>query len=88
MGLGMRLAEGESDKFGTTGEASTFGHGGFGSCETWGDPALKVSAAYLTNGLQSNEADDQRQYEMSSAIRQATEEAVELSQSPSQGEMP
>lgn len=78
MGLGMRLAEGEFDKFGTTGEASTFGHGGFGSCETWGDPALKVSAAYLTNGLQTHEADSQRQYEMSSAIRQSAAEAVEL----------
>ena len=79
MGLGMRLAEGEFDKFGTTGEASTFGHGGFGSCETWGDPVLKVSAAYLTNGLQTHEADSDRQYEMSSAIRQAAEEVVELS---------
>lgn len=88
MGLGMRLAEGEFDKFGTAGEASTFGHGGFGSCETWGDPALKVSAAYLANGLRSREADDQRQYEMSSAIRQAAEEAVELSQSPTKEEMP
>ena len=88
MGLGMRLAEGEFDKFGTVGEASTFGHGGFGSCETWGDPALKVSAAYLTNGLQSREADDQRQYEMSSAIRQAAEEAVELDQPTSSEEMP
>ena len=74
MGLGMRLAEGEFDKFGTTGEASTFGHGGFGSCETWGDPVLKVSAAYLTNGLQTHEADSQRQYEMSSAIRQSAAE--------------
>ncbi len=82
MGLGMRLAEGEFDKFGTAGEASTFGHGGFGSCETWGDPALKVSAAYLTNGLQTREADDQRQYEMSSAIRQAADEALALSNSP------
>ena len=88
MGLGMRLAEGEFDKFGTAGEASTFGHGGFGSCETWGDPTLKVSAAYLANGLQSREADDQRQYEMSSAIRQAAEEAVELIRSPSTEEMP
>ena len=88
MGLGMRLAEGEFDKFGTAGEASTFGHGGFGSCETWGDPALKVSAAYLTNGLQSREADDQRQYEMSSAIRQAAGEAVELDQPTSSEEMP
>ena len=88
MALGMRLAEGEFDKFGTAGESSTFGHGGFGSCETWGDPALKVSAAYLTNGLQSREADDQRQFEMSSAIRQAVEEAVELSRSPSAEETP
>ena len=88
MGLGMRLAEGEFDKFGTAGEASTFGHGGFGSCETWGDPALRVSAAYLTNGLQTREVDDQRQYEMSAAIRQAADEAVEVSQSTSQGEMP
>ena len=88
MGLGMRLAEGEFDKFGTTGEASTFGHGGFGSCETWGDPALKVSAAYLTNGLQSREVDDQRQYEMSSAIRQAAEEAIELSRAPTPEETP
>ena len=78
MGLGMRLAEGEFDKFGTAGETSTFGHGGFGSCETWGDPVLKVSAAYLTNGLQTQEADDQRQFEMSSAIRQAAEEVVAL----------
>ena len=83
MGLGMRLAEGEFDKFGTTGEASTFGHGGFGSCETWGDPVVKVSAAYLTNGLQTHEADSQRQYEMSSAIRQSAAEAVELGDSPS-----
>ena len=83
MGLGMRLAEGEFDKFGTTGEASTFGHGGFGSCETWGDPVLKVSAAYLTNGLQTHEVDSQRQYEMSSAIRQSAAEAVELGASPS-----
>ena len=81
MGLGMRLAEGEFDKFGTAGEASTFGHGGFGSCETWGDPKIKVSAAYLTNGLQTREADDQRQYEMSWAVRQAAEEAIELSRS-------
>ena len=41
MGLGMRLAEGEFDKFGTAGEGSTFGHGGFGSCETWGDPGTQ-----------------------------------------------
>ena len=42
MALGMRLSEGEFDKFGTAGESPTFGHGGFGSCETWGDPQLKV----------------------------------------------
>ncbi len=82
MALGMRLAEGEFDKFGTAGEGSTIGHGGFASCETWGDPALKVSAAYLTNGLQTQEADDQRQYEMSAAIRRAAEEAVALTNSP------
>ena len=83
MALGMRLSEGEFDKFGTAGESPTFGHGGFGSCETWGDPQLKVSAAYLTNGLQTHEVDSQRQYEMSSAIRQAAEEAIAFSDSHS-----
>ncbi len=76
VGLGMRLAEGEYDKFGTNDPGPTFGHGGMACCESWGDPQLKLSAAYALTGLQLREVDVQRQYEMSSAIRQAAAESV------------
>ncbi len=71
MGLGLRLAEGEFDRFGSNGAGTIFGHAGMASCESWGDPELGLSAAYLTSGLQPDEVDSRRHYEMSSAIRRA-----------------
>jgi CubicO group peptidase (beta-lactamase class C family) len=58
---------------GATSTVSTFWHGGFGSSVCWGDTALGLSMAFLSNGLRRDEAGAIARRDLSDAIRAAAQ---------------
>jgi CubicO group peptidase (beta-lactamase class C family) len=56
---------------GATSTVSTFWHGGFGSSVSWGDTALGLSMAFLSNGMRRDEAGAIARRDLSDAVRAA-----------------
>src|SRR5215210_1719416 len=54
---------------GATSTVSTFWHGGFGSSVCWGDSDLRLSMAFLSNGLRRDEAGATARRDLSDAVR-------------------
>ena len=60
----------ESIRMGSNTTNLTFGHGGAGTCITWGDRELGLSMAYLMNGYRGDTLMSERNREMSDAVRE------------------
>ncbi|MDA1258529.1 MAG: serine hydrolase, partial [Chloroflexi bacterium] len=70
-GLGVQLSSGSANPYGDTPSPRVFGHGGAGTCISWGDPDLKAGVAVVTSGLQPNEVNDPRLQTFSQLVRDA-----------------
>lgn len=69
--LGLALSSDPPNTYASETGSRTFGHGGFASSTSWGDPGLGVAMAYITSGLQPDEPNRARLHAMSAAVRQA-----------------
>ncbi|MDP6824042.1 MAG: serine hydrolase domain-containing protein [Dehalococcoidia bacterium] len=72
-GLGLQLAKEGPGQMGDEPGPRTFGHGGVGTCISWGDPDLKAGVAIVTTGLQPDEVNDPRLQTFSQLVRDALE---------------
>ncbi|MBT3942617.1 MAG: beta-lactamase family protein [Chloroflexi bacterium] len=72
-GLGVQVANDGPGRMGDAGGSHVFGHGGVGTCISWGDSKLKAGAAVVTSGLQPNEVNDERLQTFSQLVRDALE---------------
>lgn len=70
-GLGVQLATEGLNRYGDDPSPRVFGHGGVGTCISWGDPDLKAGVAILTTGMQPNEVNDPRLQTFSQLVRDA-----------------
>ncbi|HCV27861.1 MAG: serine hydrolase domain-containing protein [Dehalococcoidia bacterium] len=70
-GLGLQLAKEGPGRFGDSPSPRVFGHGGVGTCISWGDPDLKAGVAIVTTGLQPDEVNDPRLQTFSQMVRDA-----------------
>jgi len=70
-GLGLQLAKDGPGRMGDAPGPRVFGHGGVGTCVSWGDPDLKVGVAIITTGLQPDEVNDPRLQMFSQLVRDA-----------------
>ena len=70
-GLGFYVSGYEGDPFDYHEGPSAFGHSGQQSSVAYGDPALGVAVAYVTNGLHEPDIVHRRTTEMARAIRAA-----------------
>ena len=68
--LGMSLGD---PRMGTdeAARASSFGHGGAGTSEVWGDRESGLAFAFIANGFRANETNDPRIVALSQAVRDA-----------------
>jgi len=71
VGLGVQLATAGPNRYGDAPGARVFGHGGVGTCISWGDPDLKAGVAIITTGMQPNEVNDPRLQMFSQLVRDA-----------------
>lgn len=69
-GLGFGKGGGIPDSYGISAPESNFGHGGFGSCNTWGDPDRGLAFVYLTNGIRNDYEHYQRMATMAETVRE------------------
>ena len=70
-GLGLQLAIEGPGPFGDDASPRVFGHGGVGTCISWGDPDLKAGVAIVTTGLQPDEVNHPRLQMFSQLVRDA-----------------
>lgn len=70
-GLGLQLAKEGPGRMGDAPGPRVFGHGGVGTCISWGDPDLKVGVAIVTSGMQPDEVNDPRLQMFSQLLRDA-----------------
>jgi len=70
-GLGLQLVKDGPGRFGDSPSPRVFGHGGVGTCISWGDPDLKAGVAIVTTGLQPDEVNDPRLQTFSQMVRDA-----------------
>ncbi len=68
--LGMSLGD---PRMGTeeAAKAGSFGHGGAGTSEVWGDRESGLAFAFIANGFRANETNDPRIVALSQAVRDA-----------------
>ncbi len=70
-GLGLQLAKEGPGRMGDAPSPRVFGHGGVGSCISWGDPGLKAGVAIVTSGMQPDEVNDPRLQMFSQLVKEA-----------------
>lgn len=72
-GLGVQVANDGPGRMGDHVGAHVYGHGGVGTCISWGDSELKAGVAIVTSGLQPDEVNDPRLQTFSQLVRDALE---------------
>jgi len=70
-GLGVQVANQGPGRMGDDPSPRVFGHGGVGTCISWGDPDLKAGVAIVTTGLQPDKVNDPRLQTFSQLVRDA-----------------
>ncbi|MCH7906043.1 MAG: beta-lactamase family protein [Chloroflexi bacterium] len=70
-GLGLQLATEGPNRFGDDPSPRVFGHGGVGTCISWGDPDLNAGVAIVTTGMQPDEVNNPRLQTFSQIVRDA-----------------